>query len=505
MQITKAVCYIRVSSDKQVSDGNGLETQQWACQSWAKRNEYTIERFFVDAAKTGTKTEGRDKLAEMIDYLAKTKESRLVLFYDISRLARNAGDFLKLRKSMEKSGHRLATCKGVLETSPVGKFMATIEAAQAELFADQNRERTVAGMREAARNGYWITHQPPGYQFVKVGSRKELKRQEPLASIIQNAQEDFASAKLFSQTDVANFLTEKMRCAGLEIPKNIFDFVKRILTDRKYTAIFAYPKYDIPVQKWHIEPLISTETFELIQDRLHGINRVKHRKYNKHDERFPLKGFVICSTCGRPLTASMTKRGKYPYYQCQNRKCPNKKLANVSPQILHKEFETEILDKIAPSENLIALTRAIATKEYSERNKISNATNEEKKQRINEIEQEQSRIADAYIGASDIMKKSLNQKIDALESEKLALQDEVDNYEPELMPFDEAFGYVADFLNRPIEAWRNGDYSIKQMVLNLCFADKISYNKEQKFGTPKLSQIFNMFSDFSQGNSLMVP
>ena len=386
----------------------------------------------------------------MIDYLSKIKEPRLVLFYDISRLARNAGDFIKLRKSMERCGHRLATCKGILETSPVGKFMATIEAAQAELFADQNRERTIAGMREAARNGYWITQPPKGYQFVKIGARKELKRHEPLAGIIQSALEQFASAKLVSQTDVANFLTERMHLSGVPTPKNIFDFVKRILTDRKYTGIFAYPKYDIPVQKWHIEPLIDTATFDLIQDRLHGRNRLRHKKYNKHDERFPLKGFITCPECGRPLTASMTKSGKYPYYQCQNKNCPKKK-------------------------------------------------------RISAIEQEQSLITDAYISANDVMKKALNAKINALESEKLSLQSEVDNFTPELMPFDEAFGYVSDFISRPIEAWKNGDYSIKQVVLNLCFRDKISYNKEQKFGTINLSPIFGLFNNFSDGNSLVVP
>lgn len=504
-QITKAVAYYRVSSDKQVLNGNGLDTQQWACESWAKRNGCQIEHFYTDAAKTGTKTAGRDQLAEMIDYLAKIKEPRLVLFYDISRLARNAGDFLKLRKAMEQKGHRLATCKGILETSPVGKFMATIEAAQAELFADQNRERTIAGMREAARNGYWITQPPKGYQFVKIGARKELKRYEPLAGIIQSAMEQFASAKLVSQTDVVNFMADKMRCAGLLLPRNMFDFVKRILTDRKYTGIFAYPKYDIPVQKWHIEPLIDTKTFELIQERLRGRNRLKHKKYNKQDERFPLKGFITCPECGRPLTASMTKGGKYPYYQCQNRKCPAKKLANVSPQVLHKEFETEILDKIAPNENLIALARALANKEYAARNKSVNANNEEKKKRIIAIEQEQSRITDAYISANDVMKRALNAKIDALESEKLTLQADVDNFTPEIMPFDEAFGYVADFINRPIEAWKNGNYNIKQVVLNLCFRDKISYNKEQKFGTVHLSPIFGLFKTFSGRNSLMVP
>ena len=85
IKINTAVAYYRVSSDKQVSQGNGLDTQQWACESWAQRNNCTIEKFYIDAAKTGTKTEGRDQLAEMIDYLSKIKEPRLVLFYDIRR------------------------------------------------------------------------------------------------------------------------------------------------------------------------------------------------------------------------------------------------------------------------------------------------------------------------------------------------------------------------------------------------------------------------------------
>ena len=505
-KITKAVAYYRVSTDKQVNNGNGLDTQQWACESWAKRNGCKIEHFYTDAAKTGTKTTGRDGLEKMLKYLSSAKEPHIALFYDVSRLARNAIDALTLRESILKKGHKLATYKdGIIEDTEWDYFGFGIQALQADVFARQNKARTVAGMREAARNGYWITQPPKGYQFVKIGARKELKRLEPLAGIIQSALEQFASAKLESQSDVANFLGDKMRCAGLPQPHNIFDFVKRILTDRKYTGIFAYPKYDIPVQKWHIEPLIDTRTFELIQDRLRGRNRLRHKTYNKHDERFPLKGFITCPECGRPLTASMTKGGKYPYYQCQNRKCPAKKQANVSPQVLHHEFETEILNKIAPKENLIALTRALATKEYAARHQLASADNEEKKKRIAAIEQEQSRITDAYISANDVMKRAINAKIDALETEKLALQSNVDNFTPELMPFDEAFGYIADFLHCPTEAWRKGDYRIKQTVLNLCFSGRLSYNKEQKFGTVHLSPIFGLFNNFSGENSLVVP
>ena len=82
-KITKAVAYYRVSSDKQVLNGNGLDTQQWACESWARRNGCKIEHFYTDAAKTGTKTTGRDGLEKMLKSLSPPKEPHIPLFYDV--------------------------------------------------------------------------------------------------------------------------------------------------------------------------------------------------------------------------------------------------------------------------------------------------------------------------------------------------------------------------------------------------------------------------------------
>jgi site-specific DNA recombinase len=70
------------------------------------------------------------------------------------------------------------------------------------------------------------------------------------------------------------------------------------------------------------EPLIAQELFDDVQNALDGKTSapVVHKKIN---EDFPLKGFVMCSACGKKLTAGFVKgrKEKYPRYWCWNPKC----------------------------------------------------------------------------------------------------------------------------------------------------------------------------------------
>ena len=91
-------------------------------------------------------------------------------------------------------------------------------------------------------------------------------------------------------------------------------------------------------------------------------------------------------------------------------------------------------------------------------------------------------------------------RITALVAEIAALENELSNKQAEEMPFDYALGYVRDFISRPHEIWQLGNYYDKQGVLNLGFEEQISYDREKKFGTPKLSPIFAVFSENNVGN-----
>ena len=58
-----------------------------------------------------------------------------------------------------------------------------------------------------------------------------------------------------------------------------------------------------------------------------------------------------------------------------------------------------------------------------------------------------------------------------------------------------------EFVKHPASIWKIGSYKQRRAVLNLCFSEPISYDKDKKFGTPKLSSIFNVFNSFSSKNT----
>ncbi|QKX07586.1 hypothetical protein HN014_10530 [Aquimarina sp. TRL1] len=66
--------------------------------------------------------------------------------------------------------------------------------------------------------------------------------------------------------------------------------------------------------------IVSEVLFNKVQDILNKRKR-KTKKWSAKDENLPLRGHIICSRCGRPLTGSKSK-GKmgvyYHYYHCRN-------------------------------------------------------------------------------------------------------------------------------------------------------------------------------------------
>jgi hypothetical protein len=74
------------------------------------------------------------------------------------------------------------------------------------------------------------------------------------------------------------------------------------------------------------QPLVDRETFNRVQHILKDLRPHVVPNQRKHPD-FPLRAFVRCQTCGKPVTAgySTGKSGdKYGYYHCQNDSCPSK-------------------------------------------------------------------------------------------------------------------------------------------------------------------------------------
>lgn len=82
----KAVIYCRVSSQKQLREGDGLESQRARCEEFARFRNLTVVEIFRDEASGSAIN--RPAMKAMIAFLKSKREPYIVIIDDISRLAR---------------------------------------------------------------------------------------------------------------------------------------------------------------------------------------------------------------------------------------------------------------------------------------------------------------------------------------------------------------------------------------------------------------------------------
>ena len=149
----ECVAYIRVSTERQVEEGYGLESQKRDIEEYCKKNEMLITDWYIDAGLSGMDMSKRVELQRLISDISKINN---IVVYKLDRLARDSVDALYM---IEK----LFTPKGVRVNSvhdfaryetPQDKFQTHIMAAVAEYDRNTMLLRMRGGMLERVKNGY---------------------------------------------------------------------------------------------------------------------------------------------------------------------------------------------------------------------------------------------------------------------------------------------------------------------------------------------------------------
>src|SRR5690606_13361489 len=105
-QPSKAVIYCRVSSSKQVSQGDGLRSQETRAREYASYRGYEIVEVFHDDASGGTTD--RPAMKAMLKVLKKHRaEGWVCVIDDITRFARDIRGHWDLRDLLRDAGGRL--------------------------------------------------------------------------------------------------------------------------------------------------------------------------------------------------------------------------------------------------------------------------------------------------------------------------------------------------------------------------------------------------------------
>jgi hypothetical protein len=109
---------------------------------------------------------------------------------------------------------------------------------------------------------------------------------------------------------------------------------------------------------------------------------------------FPLRGFVRCEICGRPLTGSWSKgrNGHYAYYHCQ-RQC---RAVNVSKAGLESAFADE-LALLQPTPGYMRLVKDRILHVWEQRRAEANDRTVAQQRRVSAIQQKMDKLDEAFL------------------------------------------------------------------------------------------------------------
>lgn len=347
-----AVIYCRVSTKEQVKNLS-LSSQERICRQYCDHNDLAVDRVFIEQGESA-KTVNRPEFQKMLLYCREHRNRvGFVLVHSLSRFSRHVTDHHQIRALLMSFGIKLRSATESIDESASGEFMESMFAAMAQFDNRSKAERTMVGMKAAVEQGRWTFPPPIGYRMVSTSGHSQMEPDPQRADLVRKAFELFATGN-YERIQVL----KKLTAIGLRTRHG------KKLSPQTFSSMLTNPLYAgrISVPKWGMDcagsftPLISDETFRRVQDILAG-RRVTSGPYHKDHPDFPLRHFIRCSHCDKPLTASWSKgrSKKYGYYRCANAHC---KEINVSKKIMEDGF-VELLKTLQPKPGYLKLFEAV--------------------------------------------------------------------------------------------------------------------------------------------------
>lgn len=364
------VGYARVSGKKQVKEGDGLGSQEARIRDYARNRGYPpLSMIFTDERTGGT--DDRPGFKAMLKFLMKSRGANcIVIIDDITRLARSVIVHHKLRMAIGSTGARLECPSFEFGDTSDDILVENLLASVSQHQRQKNGEQVVNRMRGRLLNGYWcFSSKPPAYKFAKIEGQNILVRQEPVALIVTEALEGFATGRFQTQAEVQRFLEASPGFPKQKDGSVKFDRVTEMLTCVFYAGMIEYLPWDVSIRKGHHQGLITYETYQKIQVRLKEKAKAPARADLSH--HFPLRQAVQCGSCRRLLGGAFSRgrSAEYPYYFCLNKKCLRYK-KSVSSDTVHREFE-DLLKKMTPTIEVIDTATSIFRQAWEKRSASS--------------------------------------------------------------------------------------------------------------------------------------
>lgn len=332
-----AAIYCRVSSEGQ-ENNTSLGEQERLGREYAAREGYSVVKVYREVW-SGFALWERPQLTVLRDSV-RNGEVETIICYALDRLSRRQVHTAILTDEWERANIALHFVTETFEQTAIGEFLRSAKAFAAELEREKIVERTTRGKRARIMSGKLMPGSRPlfGYQFRDSGHT--AYDPDPItAPVVQ---------RVFSEAENGGTLygiCQTLMADGVPSPSGATRWYRRtlhvILLDGRYTGeatglrwqVSKEPsgrrvkvardiEQQISLPAGVIPPLVTSETFAAVQERLQR-NKESASRNNPNPEASLLRGGIAkCAACGNNMrVANRTSGGKkLPLYVCNGTK-----------------------------------------------------------------------------------------------------------------------------------------------------------------------------------------
>lgn len=495
-QKKSVVAYIRISSQRQINNESPA-TQREAIQRYADDNNLHIVAWFEDIAKSG-KNANRDGLQELLEYCLKHKgQISHWVVYNMRRASRDIESYTsQVRVVLKARGVTVRSAtEPVVDDTKMGRFMENLLVLLGQLDNDGKAEVTVDNMRSLALQGYWQHPPVVGYMVHKVPN--ELGKLRPTLKPSAMAPKVTQVLERFSQGDITKAeLARYAKDVGLRSRYGKVlseDSINRLLKNPVYAGLISDKFTDYKPVKGRHKGLISEEIYMRNQTLLYGKNSRKGEVHIQKNQKYPLKGLVLCWNCAQPLYASapQTGNGNYsPRYHCARATCRGK-VKSVKAQKVHDDFE-ELLKRVKPSGEILKLYKTVLVREAN--NELGKLN-----QHIHNLREELNNINSSRVNAiqkfaeENITLEDKNQLTDLYDAQKAAKTAELNELEQQQNIREADIEVAIAVMDTVDRQWAESGLDVQLRFQKLLFPEGLIYDSlNSRFGTSQISPLYRV-------------
>jgi site-specific DNA recombinase len=208
----------------------------------------------------------------------------------------------------------------------------------------------------------------------------------------------------------------------------------------------------------------------------------------RNDPDFPLRGYVRCESCGKPLTASWSKGRSdyYPYYHCRGR-C---RAVNISKTKLEELFVDE-LTRLQPTPGLMRLVKDRVLSAWREMQGDAKKRVAEIERRQKAIREKLDRLDQAFLFERSIDIDTYDRHRDKLREELTLTQMNRHSVELEEMDGDGILAFAERVLPSASNLWAQSSLAQKQRLQQVFFPEGVRFDGRRVVGTGTTLPVFN--------------